>query len=611
MTRPFSSTIESVRQTLARDRWVKPYFKLYRKALIVSLLLGILAMVFASALMFTSGYLISLSAERPEIGVWALFIPLAFVQIFGIGKPFLSFFERLESHDWILHMTSKLRLRLYLSVEKDAAFWSLTKRLGDTLGLLSEDTDHLQNLYLRTIFPTIIATAIWFIVTIALGIISPLVGLCTFIIIGIYTIALPILSVCINGAHQQRIKSHTNELYADVYDNVLGIADWTFSGRKDEFTRRVLDAHEAIHREAHAIHAFSRKRDFAGQTLFALFVIGMCIWASYHFASVAQAPAAIGVLDRPADWVAAFVLGLFPLLEAFVPLSDAATQGFSRIDSIKRLNELDSVPAIHDEPSSDAQSTADEHTGNCRENAKYAQIELKDVSFSHDGKPVLDSITLRIDPSEKLAILGPSGAGKSTLASLLRGDLTPTSGDISVNGENPAMLADDIANRIGIIQQETYLFNATLLGNLRLGDSSITHEQAQEALIAVGLAELLNRLPKGLDTMVDEAGWRFSGGERHRIAIARVLLRQTPVIILDEPMVGLDPQTEHDLLSTIFEVFADRTVIMITHHLLDIDRFDKVIFIEQGTIALEGSPANLAQTNSRFRKLLAFDQGVS
>ncbi|MBQ6455459.1 MAG: thiol reductant ABC exporter subunit CydC [Eggerthellaceae bacterium] len=611
MTQSFSSTIKRARQALARDRWVKPYFKLYRKALIVSLLLGIIAMVFASALMFTSGYLISLSAERPEIGVWALFIPLAFVQIFGIGKPFLSFFERLESHDWILHMTSKLRLRLYLSVEKNAAFWSLTKRLGDTLGLLSEDTDHLQNLYLRTIFPTIIATAIWFIVTIALGIISPLIGLGTFIIVGIYTIALPILSVCVNGARQQRIKSHTNELYADVYDNVLGIADWTFSGRKDEFTRRVMDAHEAIHREAHTMHAFSRKRDFAGQTLFAFFVIGMCVWASYHFASIAQAPAAIGVLDRPADWIAAFVLGLFPLLEAFVPLSDAATQGFSHIDSIKRLNALESVPAILDEPSGVTQLTTAVQPEKTSNAAKDARIELKDVSFSYEGKPVLDSITLSIEPSEKLAILGPSGAGKSTLASLLRGDLVPTSGDITIGRENSAALADDIANRIGIIQQETYLFNATLLGNLRLGDSSITREQAQEALIAVGLEGLLNRLPKGLDTMVDEAGWRFSGGERHRIAIARVLLRQTPIIILDEPMVGLDPQTEHDLLSTILEVFANRTVIMITHHLLDIDRFDRVIFIEQSAIALEGTPANLAQMNDRFRKLLAFDQGVS
>ena len=177
-------------------------------------------------------------------------------------------------------------------------------------------------------------------------------------------------------------------------------------------------------------------------------------------------------------------------------------------------------------------------------------------------------------------------------------------------GMDPAVCEDGISEHIGIIQQETYLFNATLLGNLRLGDSSITREQATDALIAVGLGGLLNRLPKGLDTMVDEAGWRFSGGERHRIAIARVLLRKTPIVILDEPMVGLDPQTESALLSTIFDVLADRTLIMITHHLLGIERFDRVIFIEHGTIALEGSPAQLAQSSERYRTLLAFDQGI-
>ena len=606
MTRGTSSTIARIRHAFAHDSWVKPYFALYRKALIASLSLGILAMAFASALMFTSGYLISLSAERPEIGVWALFVPLAFVQIFGIGKPFLSFLERLTSHDWILHMTSKLRLRLYLSVEKDAAFWSLTKRLGDTLGLLSEDTDHLQNLYLRTLFPTIIVTAVWLIVTVALGVISPLTGLGAFIIIGIYTVAMPILSVCVNGARQQRIKAHTNELYADVYDDVLGIADWTFSGRKREFIGRVMVAHEAIHREARAMHAFDRKRDFAGQTLFALFVTGICIWASYHFAGAVQSPAAVGALDRPADWVAAFTLGLFPLLEAFVPLSDAAVGGFSHLDSIERLNGLDSVPAILDEPATCAdgrQATPCNAPGDSR-------IELSDVSFSYAKKPVINGVSLVIEPGEKLAILGPSGAGKSTLASLLRGDLAPSSGTVRIGDANPATRADDITQLIGIIQQDTYLFNATLLGNLRLGDSSITREQAADALIAVGLGDLLSRLPKGLDTMVDEAGWRFSGGERHRIALARVLLRRTPIVILDEPMVGLDPRTEHALLSTIFDVFADRTVIMITHHLLNIDRFDRVLFIEQGAIALEGSPAQLAQTSERFRTLLAFDQGV-
>ena len=179
---------------------------------------------------------------------------------------------------------------------------------------------------------------------------------------------------------QQRIKALTNELYADVYDDVLGVADWSFSGRKAEFVERVMSSHEEIHRKARAMHAFDRKRDFAGQALFALFAIGICVWASYHFAAIVQAPAAIGVLDRPADWVAAFVLGLFPLLEAFAPLSDAAVGGLSRLDSVKRLNELESVPAILDEPETDIDVPSRTHTRTSEPDS--SRIELKSVSFS-------------------------------------------------------------------------------------------------------------------------------------------------------------------------------------------------------------------------------------
>ena len=120
---------------------------------------------------------------------------------------------------------------------------------------------------------------------------------------------------------------------------------------------------------------------------------------------------------------------------------------------------------------------------------------------------------------------------------------------------------------------------------------------------------MVDRLPDGLDTMVDEAGLRFSGGERQRIALARVLLQDAPVVILDEPCVGLDPLTEQALLSTLFKTLADRTVIMITHHLLGASACDRVVFVEGGRAVLDGAPCELERTSSRYRRLLAFDRG--
>ena len=179
---------------------------------------------------------------------------------------------------------------------------------------------------------------------------------------------------------------------------------------------------------------------------------------------------------------------------------------------------------------------------------------------------------------------------------------------MTLGGVDTAALGDAICSQLGLIQQSTYLFNRSLFANLSLGDRSITRDAAAAALQAVGLGPLLESLPKGLDTMVSEAGRNFSGGERHRIALARVLLKDTPVVLLDEPTVALDPLTEHALLEDLFTVLEGRSVVMVTHHLAGIEHMDRVVFIEDGRIALEGSPAELARSSARFQQLLAFDR---
>ena len=146
---------EGFASVLRRDAWVKPFFFRYRKALALALFLGLLTFGFASALMFTSGYLVSASAVVETI--LFLHLPLIFVRIFGVGKPILQYLERLTSHDWVLRMTSGLRLKLYRALERDAVFFRATHRTGDVLGLLAEDIGHIQNLYLRTVFPTVTA----------------------------------------------------------------------------------------------------------------------------------------------------------------------------------------------------------------------------------------------------------------------------------------------------------------------------------------------------------------------------------------------------------------------------------------------------------------------
>ena len=159
------------------------------------------------------------------------------------------------------------------------------------------------------------------------------------------------------------------------------------------------------------------------------------------------------------------------------------------------------------------------------------------------------------------------------------------------------------------MQQSSYLFNQSIRGNLKVGNPHATDAEFLAALEAVGLSSLMARLPKGLDTMVDEAGIGFSGGEAQRLALARILLTDAPVVVLDEPCVNLDPATELRLLDTIFSALAGRTIIMITHHLAGIEDFDRVLFLRDGRITMDGSPAELAATSEHYRRLLAFDRG--
>lgn len=596
-TREFASTIprsgaapDSVRRAplWRRDTWIKPFFKQYRRALLLALALGLATFVFAAALMFTSGYLIS--GAPLVVSVLVLNVPLGLVRLCGVGKPILNYFERLASHDWVLRMTSALRLRLYRAAESEAMAFGSKRSTGDVLGLLAQDVGHIQNLYLRTLFPLALGGILYLALVVCTGVLSFQLGLAILVLTGLAAVAAPLISVLANAAREARRKQQRARLYDTLSDNVLGVADWMFAQRGADYLAAHEDAQRALRAEQRRIERFNRVRDLALQLVFGAIVVVLLAWAGTRFG---------GLPDGGANWVAAFALGFFPLIEVFAPLSSAAQEAGAYRDSIERLNDL---------PDPDAVSHA-----SCPALQEPLDIQIRDVQFRYEGEAedTLRGLSLRIPFGQKIAVLGRSGAGKSTLASIIRGDLVPQQGSAMLGGVPCAALGDGMARYLGVIQQRTYLFNATLLENLRIGNPDATEAEVREALVRVGLGELLERLPQGLNTMVDEAGKRFSGGERHRIALARVLLQGAPIVILDEPFAALDPITERELLDTLLDVFADRTLILITHHLQGVSKFDRVVFIADGAVSLDGTPADLERESAYYRRLLALDRGGS
>lgn len=576
------------------DRWVLPFLARYKKTLLLALTLGVATILFAVGLMFTSGYLIAGSAEMPY-SVLLLSTPLLFVRLFGVGKPVLQYFERLTSHDWVLRITSILRKKLYLSFNENGIFFSSTYRLGDALGLVAEDIGHIQNLYLRTVLPAVIAWTSGLALTIVLGCYTWWIGIAFGAVILIELVVVPAVSVSINGIRQERAKQLTRELYAQTTDSLLGIYDWKLSGRRDEYLHLCDEQIEALTTLRNEGHRFDRGRDLAVSIAFILGALLIIVWSTWCFQ---------GTADSSSNWILAFTLGYFPLIDAITPLPNAAVEARGHRDALARLNDLP-------QPSEERKTNGDSR--NVERFAPF-DIELDHVRFAYPDAPatmLLDDVSLSIPPGQHIAILGKSGAGKSTLASLVRGDIDPASGTVRIGSGSAGELGSCASAVFGVIQQSTYLFNTTLRDNLLIGRADATDEELESALDSVGLHALRMRLPRGLDTLVDEAGLRFSGGERHRIALARILLQDAPIVILDEPTVGLDPLTEHDVITEILDHLEGKTVLMITHHLMGVSRMDRVIYLKEGSIEFDGVPNELEQTSDFYRALLALDRGSS
>ena len=232
-----------------------------------------------------------------------------------------------------------------------------------------------------------------------------------------------------------------------------------------------------------------------------------------------------------------------------------------------------------------------------------------DFKYAEGGHAIFDGLNLTLKAGEKLALLGPSGTGKSTLLKLILGDLTPDSGTVQLNDVPITRLQNERAQLFGVLDQQPYLFNTTIMNTVRMGNLQATDEQVKAALAAVELAPLIDTLPDGYETVVEEGGARFSGGERQRLALARILLQDAPIIILDEPTVSLDPITEAHLLTTVFRVLHDKTILWVTHHLAGVNHVDQVCFLEDGQFDMAGTPSELYANAPRFKRLYDLDQG--
>ncbi|CRK82515.1 thiol reductant ABC exporter subunit CydC [Neobacillus massiliamazoniensis] len=572
---------------MKKDNWIFPYLRHYRRLFLLAIFLGVLTILFGGGLMFTSGYLISKASTRPE-SILMVYVPIVGVRTFGIGRSVLSYIERLTGHQFILKILSDMRIRLYKVIEPQAVFLRSRFLTGDLLGVLADDIEHLQDFYLKTLLPSIVSLVVYTVIIICAGIFSIPFAILLAVFVGLLIFVGPILSFIYMRVKNEQIKKGRNQLYQQFTDAVFGISDWLFSGRYLDFIQRYeQQQHELLQLETKK-RSFVNWRDVIQQMVLGITVILVIYWANGM------------TLDGkiPGTFIAAFGLVMMSLLEAFLPISEAVSNASTYQDSIKRLERIETE---------DGSKWIEEESHDQTEISEVA-IELKRVSFEYQSAPpLLNDFGLKVAPGEKMAILGPSGAGKSTLLKLIQGAFAPTSGEVLLNGSKAHETPLSIPKMMAVLNQKAYLFNTSVLNNIRLGNPEATDEEVYEAAEQVGLHQMVKGLPNGYDTIMHETGQRFSGGERQRIALARILLQKTPVVIMDEPTVGLDPITEKKLLMTIFDTLKGKTIIWVTHHLAGMEKMDRILFMDKGKITMAGSHQQLLENEERYRRLYSMD----
>ena len=538
--------------------------RLPRSRIALSLLLATLAVGFAVGLLATAGYLISRAAEQPPI--LSLTVAIVLVRFLGLARPIARYADRLAAHDLAFRGLGRIRAAVYERIEPLAPGQLDGYRRGDLLARMVGDVDALQGLYVRGLGPPVVALVVG---AACIGVTAAVLPVAAGILaLGLLVagVAVPWLSAALSGTAGGRQAVGRGALTADLVEVLRGAPELVAYGQEEAALARVRGLDRELTRNG--------RRDALVAGLGEALTILVTGLTTAGVLAVAVLASGEGTLDPVL--VATLALLALASFEAVAPLAATARELTATFASGRRVLALvDPSPAIQDPPSPLPGPPRD------------ATVALNGVTAGYGGDPpVVRDLGLALAPGRKIALVGPSGAGKTTVTRLLLRFLDPRAGTVTIAGHDLREYAQaDVRRHFAIAGQEAYVFDSTIRENLRLARPDASDAQLRAVLRRAGLDDWVASLADGLDTQVGEEGSRLSGGQRQRLTLARALLADAPVLVLDEPTAHLDPSTAQSVMDDVLDAAEGRSVLLITHRPEGLERMDEIVVLDDGRIA--------------------------
>ena len=571
-------------------RALLPFLRLFKFAklpLFLGLVLMITGLASSIGLLTTSGWFLAATAIAGLGTLFNFFYPSASVRGLAISRTLFRYFEKLVTHDATFRILAKLRVQVFEKIIPLSPAVLNRYRNSDLLNRLVSDVDTLDSLYLRLIAPFITAIFVILAMCIGLSFVNTPLALGLGVSLLLLVLVIPTVFYQLGKKFGDKLV-HSRALYRTQFlEFIQAQAELLLFNAEDKLKNSMAKT------EANWQADQQKEANLSGfSTALSLFLNGLIIAAMLWFSSQAE----FGNDEYRMAFIALFTFAALASFEILMPLGSAFLHIGQVIASAERVTDI-----IEQQPLVTFNGKAE-----FDQNATTL-IEAKDLSFTYPERQnrALENLNLTIQKGKKVAILGKTGSGKSTLLQLLVRNYDANQGELFLAGKPIADYAEDtLRSQFCFLTQRVHVFSDTLRQNLQFASAvNISDEKMIEVLNQVGLGKLLEQ-EQGLDIWLGDGGRPLSGGEQRRLGLARILLNDAPILLLDEPTEGLDRETERKILRLILAHAENKTLIMVTHRLTAIEQFDELCVIDEAKLIEKGTYAELLQLEKGFFKQL-------